>query len=95
MTFPTQDDPTKARNALKGLNAGFFPDGDEGEVLDLDSEKALRLWVEREAGRIEWAMQTQGFYLATTGTLMDDSGRRLAPKSSAPRSGLRAVPDNT
>ena len=54
-----------------GAPAGYFRDGDEGEFLDPRDEEALRLWVEREAGRIEGVIGTAGFHLAATGTLMD------------------------
>ena len=79
--------------------AGYFPAGYEGELLDPgEEEAALRLWVQEEAGRIEGAGKTLGFYLAGTGQLMVPAGAHLGSKSdpepSAPRRrGLRMVPD--
>ena len=78
--------------------AGYFPDDHEGALLDRGDEEALRLWVQQEAGRIEGALRTAGFYLAGTGQLMDDAGPCLddaepGAQPPAPRGGLRAVPD--
>lgn len=74
--------------------AGYFPDGHEGEDLDPDEEKALRLWVEQEAERIKEAIQTAGFYLASTGKLMDDPAAFLPiPEPPDDHPPLRAVSD--
>ena len=51
--------------------AGHFPEGHEGNDYFPNTEEALRLWVEDEAGRIEGVIGTEGFHLAATGTLMD------------------------
>ena len=77
---------------------GYFPEDHEGESLDPGNEEALRLWVQQEAGRIRAAIQTAGFYLATTGRLMDDADPYLADAPArahppAPRGGLRVVSD--
>lgn len=53
--------------------------GHEGEDLSADDEEALRLWVEREAGRIEGVIGLEGFRLAATGTLMDEADRTAPP----------------
>ncbi len=57
------------------VQVGYFPDGHPGEDLDLQDEEALRLWVEREheRGNISRAAGSEGFYLASTGRLLDEA----------------------
>ena len=50
--------------------AGYFPEGYEGDLYLRYEEKALQMWVEQEAERIEEALGTLGFRLVAVGSLM-------------------------
>lgn len=50
---------------------GYFPDDHEANDYIGHREEPLRMWVEADRENIEGVIETMGFRLAATGTLMD------------------------